>query len=135
MAKTLSILIMDPPYESGNTVTAFRIVESALRKGHNVNVFAYEGATSLTLKSQKKHPNSVKGTALEEEDHPLTKDIVTGLFGLAKEKGAKLTWINCGLCVDERGVEDWVDGPVRGGPPDFVKAVNASDNSLVIATN
>ena len=133
-AKSLNILIMDPPYESSNTISAFRIIKSALGKSINVTVFAYEGATALTLKDQKGHPNPVKKTSIEDEKHPLTKDMVSGLFDLAKEKNVSLTWINCGLCVDERGVGNWVDGPVRGGPPQFVDAVQRSDKTLVIAT-
>jgi sulfur relay (sulfurtransferase) complex TusBCD TusD component (DsrE family) len=43
---TITIGIMDPPYESANTPTAFRLVDAAIRKGHNVNVFCYEGATA-----------------------------------------------------------------------------------------
>ena len=85
MAKKLTVLIMDPPYESSNTFTSFRMIESALKAGHDVTVFAYEGATSLTFKEQKGHPNPVKKTSLEEEKHPLTKDFVEGLFELAQE--------------------------------------------------
>ncbi len=134
MSKTLTMLMMDPPYESSNTITALRIVEAALRKGNHVNVFAYEGAVSLTFKEQKKHANAVKGTTLEEEDHPLPKDLVASLVGLAKENNLRLTWTNCGLCVDERGVGNWIEGASRGSPADFIKAVTESDNALVIAT-
>jgi len=125
---------MDPPYESSNTATAFRIMESAINKGTNVTVFAYEGATALSLAAQKGHPNPVKGTSEEEEQHPLTKNFVTGLFNLAKTKGVDFKWINCGLCVDERGVGEWVPGPERGGPPDFVEVVNKYKKTLVIST-
>ena len=38
---TITIGIMDPPYESANTATAFRLFESAIRKGHNLNVYCY----------------------------------------------------------------------------------------------
>jgi tRNA 2-thiouridine synthesizing protein D len=31
--KKLTIALMDPPYESANTTTAFRIIEAALKKG------------------------------------------------------------------------------------------------------
>ena len=126
---------MDPPYESSNTATAFRIIAAALEKGHNVTVFAYEGATALTLKGQVGHPNPVKNTNLEEEKHPLSKDLVAGLFELASKNNVVLNWVNCGMCVDERGVHDWIDGPKRGGPPDFVRAVGESDQTLVIATS
>lgn len=130
----MTVLLMDPPYESAHTVSALRLVQAALQKGVGVTVFAYEGATALTLKTQKGHPNPVKATNLEEEKHPLTKDMVAGLFELAKTKNVPFKWINCGLCVDERGVGDWIEGPVRGGPPDFVKAMMGSDKTLVIAT-
>jgi len=32
--KTLTIAIMDAPYESANSTTALRIIHSALEKGH-----------------------------------------------------------------------------------------------------
>ena len=134
MGKTLTISIMEPPYESATSTTAMRIIDAALRKGINVNVFAYEGAVSLTLKDQKPHPNPVHGTSVEEEKHPNTKDLVGSLFELAKDQGVKLDWVNCGLCVDERGVTNWIEGPRRGGPPDFHKMVQESDNTLVIPT-
>jgi len=132
--KSLSLMIMDPPYESSNTMTAFRIVESALRKGIDVNVFAFEGAVNLSFAGQKAHPNPVKSTSVEEEKHPLARDFVSGLFATAKESGAKLDWVNCGFCVDERGAENWVEGPRRGGPPDFAKFHAESTQTLVIAT-
>lgn len=132
--KTITIAIMDAPYESANSTTALRIIDAALKKGHNVNVFAYEGAVNLTMKAQKAHPNPVKGTTVEDEAHPLTKDWVGSLFSLAGKSGAKLDWVNCGLCVDERGAGDWIDGPRRGGPKDFVDASAASDATLVIPT-
>jgi tRNA 2-thiouridine synthesizing protein D len=125
---------MDPPYESGNTATALRLIEATLKKGHTVNVFAYEGATSLTFKHQKGHPNPVKQTTVDEEKHPLTKDLVNGLFSVAKSSNSQLNWVNCGFCVDERGVNEWDEGPVRGGPPQFAEMYKNSDKTLIIAT-
>jgi len=132
--KTLTIAIMDPPYESENSTTALRIVHEALAQGHHVTVFAYEGAVNQTMKAQKPHPNPAHGTTVEEEQHPTTKDWVAGLFEFAKAKGAQSDWINCGMCVDERGAGEWIDGPRRGGPKDFLDASAASDATLVIAT-
>ena len=132
--KTVTIAIMDAPYESASSTTAMRIINSALEKGHNVNVFAYEGAVNLTMKSQQPHPNPVKGTTVEQEQHPTTKDWVASLFSLASKKGVKLDWVNCGLCVDERGAGEWIEGPRRGGPKDLLDASNASDATLVIPT-
>jgi tRNA 2-thiouridine synthesizing protein D len=132
--KSLTLAIMDAPYESANTVTAFRMIHAALNRGCNVTVFAYEGAVSLTIKAQQPHANPVKGTTVEEEKHPTTKDWVASLFRLAQEKEVKLDWINCGLCVDERGAGDWIQGPRRGSPKDFLEASLSSNATLVIGT-
>ena len=133
-SKTITLAIMDAPYESANSTTALRIADAALRKGHNLNVFAYEGAVNLTMRAQAPHPNPVKGTSVEQEQHPTTKDWVGALFTLASERRVKLDWVNCGLCVDERGAGEWIEGPRRGGPKDFLDASMASDITLVIPT-
>ena len=133
MAHTLTVAIMDAPYEAAASTTAFRLVAAALRKGINVNVFAYEGAVSLTMKEQAPHANPVKGTSVEEEDHPTTRDLVAALVELGKSE-PKLTWVNCGLCVDERGAGNWIDGVKRGGPADFLKMAGESTHTLVIPT-
>ena len=131
--KKLTIAIMDAPYEKAATVTALRIVSTALRKGIDVNVFAYEGAVSLTMKEQAPHANPVKGTTVEQEEHPTTKDLVAALVELGRSE-PKLAWVNCGLCVDERGAGNWIDGVKRGGPADFLKMAQESTNTLVIPT-
>jgi len=129
--KTLTIALMDPPYESANTATALRIIASALKKGIRVNVFAYEGAVCLPLKDQAPHANPVKGTSVEEEDHPTTKKFVAELLEMSE---GRLDWVNCGLCVDERGAHNAVEGVRRGSPADFLKMALGSTNTLVIPT-
>jgi tRNA 2-thiouridine synthesizing protein D len=124
---------MDPPYESANSTTALRIITAALEKGIDVNVFAYEGAVCLPLKDQAPHANPVKGTSVEEEQHPTTKAFVSSLLAMGQDKPL-LTWVNCGLCVDERGASNVVDGVKRGSPADFFKMANESTNTLVIPT-
>ena len=129
--KILTIALMDPPYESANTTTALRIIAAALGKGIRVNVFAYEGAVCLPLKDQAPHANPVKGTTVEEEDHPTTKKFVAELLALG---AGRLDWVNCGLCVDERGAHNVVEGVRRGSPADFLKMAEGSTNTLVIPT-
>jgi tRNA 2-thiouridine synthesizing protein D len=133
MKKTLTLALMDPPYESANSTTALRIISAALKKGINVNVFAYEGAVCLPLKDQAPHANPVKGTTVEEEDHPTTKTFVSSLLEIGKDDPL-LTWVNCGLCVDERGASNVVEGVKRGSPADFLKMAEQSTNTLVIPT-
>ena len=71
--KTLTFTIMDAPYESARITTAFRLMDIAVRRGYDVNVFAYEGAVSAPFALQKPHANAVHGRAVEEENHPLPK--------------------------------------------------------------
>jgi tRNA 2-thiouridine synthesizing protein D len=130
----LTLALMDPPYEKAASTTALRIVDAALRRGHDVTVFAYEGAVNLTMKAQAPHANPVKGTSVEEEDHPTTREWVAALFQLAAQQGVKLDWINCGLCVDERGAGDWIEGPRRGSPKDLLDSAIQSNAVLVIPT-
>jgi len=125
---------MDPPFESERTITFFRLIDSALDKGANVNIFAYEGAVALSFARQSKHANSVHGTTLDDEDHPLTKDWIISLQEKAKNKGLSFKWVNCGLCVDERGVEESIAGCHKGSPADFWADVTQSVNTLVIGT-
>ncbi len=131
---TLSFVLMDPPYESARTTTALRLLDTALRRGHDVNVFAYEGAVALAFAKQAPHANAVHGRALEEEDHPLPREWIAALRDLAAERGLRFDWVNCGLCVDERGVGEWIPGLRRGGPPQLAEFIQTSDNVLVVPT-
>lgn len=130
--KHLTFVLMDAPYENARTVTALRLIDLAVRRGHGVTVFAYEGAVSLAFARQAKHGNAVHGRSLEEEDHPLPREWIAALLEAAAASGATLDWINCGLCVDERGVAEAIPGVRRGSPADLWKAAEAGDNTLVI---
>jgi tRNA 2-thiouridine synthesizing protein D len=134
MPKTFTIALMDPPYESENLTTAFRLMDALARRGHNINVFGYEGSSGLAFTRQAPHPNPVHGKDVAQENHPTTKDQVAALLALAAGKGAKVDWVNCGMCVDERGVGEFVPGTRRGSPADFHAFCEASDNVLVIPT-
>jgi tRNA 2-thiouridine synthesizing protein D len=131
---TLSFALMDAPYENARSTTALRLIAAALRLGHDVNVFAYEGAAALAFTKQTAHPNAVHGRDAAQEDHPLPHRWIDALLREAERLGAKLDWVNCGLCVDERGVAEAVVGTRRGSPADFWKMAEGSINTLVIPT-
>lgn len=135
MADALTFAIMDPPFESARSTTFFRLVAEALNAGFNVNVFAYEGAVYLPFSRQQQHPNAIHGRDAAQENHPLTKNWVDALLREAGERGLKLDWVNCGLCVDERGAQEAIEGVRRGSPADFWRMANESKNTLVIGTN
>lgn len=134
MSKTLTFALMDPPYENPRSTTALRLIDCALRRGYNVNVFAYEGAVSLAFAKQTPHANAMHGRDVAQEDHPNPKDWIEALLKQAAQNGLKLDWVQCGLCVDERGAGESIPGLRRGSPADFWKFVQESDNTLAIAT-
>ena len=133
-SKTLTFAVMDPPFETARSTTLLRLLDIAVRRGHNINVFAYEGAVYMPLAAQGKHANAVHGTDAAEEDHPLPREWVAAVMQEAARNGSKLEWVNCGLCVDERGANEAIAGVKRGSPADFWKMAGASDNVLVIPT-
>jgi tRNA 2-thiouridine synthesizing protein D len=132
--KTLTIAIMDAPYESARSTTALRLIDIAAKRGYNVNVFAYEGAVLQPFSAQKPHPNAVHGRDVEQENHFIPKDAIAALMRSAENNGGKIDWVNCGLCVDERGAGEAIPGVRRGSPAYFWQLSEASDNTLVIAT-
>ncbi len=134
MPKTLTLALMDAPFENPRSTTALRLIDIAVRRGYNVNVFAYEGAVYLPFAKQAAHANAVHGRSVEEENHPLPRVWIQALMREAAAHGAKLDWVNCGLCVDERGAAEAIEGVRRGSPADFWNFAQNSDNTLVIGT-
>jgi tRNA 2-thiouridine synthesizing protein D len=132
--KTLTFALMDAPYENARTTTALRLIDIAARRGYDINVFAYEGAVYVPFAKQQGHANAVHGHDVEQEDHPLPREWVEALIKETAKNGGKLDWVNCGLCVDERGAGESVEGVRRGTPGDFWTMAGASDNTLVIPT-
>ena len=131
---TLTFAVMEAPFEDARSTTALRLIDICARRGYTVNVFAYEGAVYLPFARQEAHPNAVHGRDVEEEDHPLPREWVAAVIETAAANGGSLDWVNCGLCVDERGAGEAIEGVRRGTPGDFWAMAEASDNSLVIAT-
>ncbi|RJQ52414.1 MAG: hypothetical protein C4526_08370 [Nitrospiraceae bacterium] len=53
MSKTFTLLLGTSPYSYENTLTTVKIAESALSKGHTVNVIASGDGVYCFLKGQK----------------------------------------------------------------------------------
>ena len=132
--KTLTFALMDGPYENARSTTALRLIDIAARRGYDINVFAYEGAVGLAFAKQAPHANAVHGHSIEEENHPLPSRWIRSIIAEVRKNGGTVEWVNCGLCADERGAQEAVDGVRRGSPGDFWKFVMRSDNTLVIPT-
>ena len=67
--KTITIAIMDAPYENARSTTTLRLIDLAAKRGYNINVFAYEGAVLQPFAAQTPHANAVHGRSVEEENH------------------------------------------------------------------
>ncbi|MCW5634929.1 MAG: DsrE family protein [Rubrivivax sp.] len=134
MNPTLSFALMDAPFESARSTAAHRLIAAAARRGCHVKVFAYEGAVMQPFALQQRHANAVHGLSVEEENHCLPREVIGELMLLARQTGGSLEWINCGLCVDERGAGQCIDGVRRGTPADFWQQARDAVNTLVIAT-
>jgi tRNA 2-thiouridine synthesizing protein D len=130
----LSFALMDAPFESARSTTALRLLAIAARRGCRIRVFAYEGAVMQTFARQQRHANAVHGRSAEEENHFLPKEAIGALIDEATRHGGSLDWVNCGLCVDERGAAESIAGVRRGTPGDFWQQAQESVNTLVIAT-
>jgi tRNA 2-thiouridine synthesizing protein D len=134
MGKTLTFAFMTPPFESARGATVFRLIAAALEHRCSVNVFAYEGAVGMSFARQQQHANAVHGRDQDQENHPLPKDWVAALLRDAEARGLRLDWVNCGLCVDERGAGEAIAGVRRGSPADLWKMAAESHNTLAIGT-
>lgn len=53
--KTLTLILTEGPYRSQYADIAYKMAESALNKGYNVNIFLYMDATHIPKKSQNPH--------------------------------------------------------------------------------
>lgn len=131
---TLAFALMDAPFESERSVLAFRLLDIAARRGCHIKVFAYEGAVMLPFARQQPHANAVHGRSAEEENHLLPRSVIAAIVAEAERCGGSLDWVNCGLCVDERGAGEAIPGVRRGTPGDFWQMARDAVNTLVVAT-
>ena len=64
--KTITLALMDPPFENARTTTALRIADILAKRGFNINVWAYEGAVHVPSTRQTAHANKVHGMDANE---------------------------------------------------------------------
>ncbi|MCL6270518.1 DsrE family protein [Sansalvadorimonas sp. 2012CJ34-2] len=134
MSISLTFALMDAPYESSRTVTALRLIDIAARRGYDLKIFAYEGAVALAYKDQAAHANIVHKHDIEEENHPLPHKWIESLHETAVQHKGSIEWVNCDICGDERGIDNYVECTRGGTHVDFWQFVSSTDNTLVIGT-
>jgi sulfur relay (sulfurtransferase) complex TusBCD TusD component (DsrE family) len=94
--KMLHLTVTAGPYGNESPVSVFRLVDTALSRGHNVNVLAYEDAVLLTAKAQRQHDNPVWKNKPEhhtdaEKAHSTTAEFVERLLERGKYD-PRLNW-------------------------------------------
>ena len=123
--KTLTFAFMDPPQGSARTAITKRLIELAVKRGHDVNVFAYRGEPGQTAQI---HNGVVNGAATAEE---LSRDWIAALMQRATAKGVRVDWV---ACTQERETDESIVGVRRGSHADFWDMAANSYNMLVVPT-
>jgi len=108
-----TFVLTDGPNEHARCRTAFRLVEAAIRRGHDVKIVALEDAIELS---------SVKRSITWGDER-----WIPSAFASAKENGCRFEWINCGPVPDQT-----IEGVRQGGPADLWRIAEESDNALVV---
>jgi DsrE/DsrF/DsrH-like protein len=128
MARLL-FLVMGAPFESELTTSLLRLIDEALRQGHDVRVWACGGATTLTRGAlgPRKGRNVLDPAAPAP---PSTLALVEALALPAQgadHAAGRLDWCVCRPCLDERAADDQSPA-VRVQPAyKFVEYLQAAD--------
>lgn len=132
--KRVAIVLATGSYQREAPTTVLRLVEKLLQRGVDVNVWAFEEAVTLTNKDQIDHNEPGSLQKVLGEKHPNIGRFIDQLIR-AGLHGAKLDWVSCILCVQERGVEKHqMGGSIVGTLGDLWKFVKAADRVICIPT-
>ena len=95
--KTLTFALMDAPFESARSTTALRLIDIAARRGYDINVFAYEGASREVVMDEMTTSN---GLDIADLVCILGRGVLVsrGLL-LQSESDSPLMWINGGTAA------------------------------------
>jgi len=130
--RRVAIVLSTGSYQREAPTTVLRLAEKLLERGIEVNVWAFEEAVTLTNREQIEHnePPSLK-PVLGESHAPVGRFIDQLLR--AGLHGAKMDWVTCILCAQERGVEKHqMGGAIVGTLGDLWKFVGGADQVIAI---
>ncbi len=113
MPKTFLFFLCEPPFEHESPEQVVEIAESALKKGHKVNIFMMMDGVYNPVKYQ----NGV----------PFNMTSVSDRFKNLLRQGAKI--VCCRVCMELRGVNEamYPEGIVAGGIFDLSEMIAESD--------
>lgn len=122
--------MMGTPYQSETVTSLFRMVESALKQGHQVTVWNCGHATGLSQSTLVRPRDSFLAKDVEAFN-PNTAEMIQALFrryGPTKQ----LDWLVCRYCMEERGATHQIPEAKVKIPFSFQHYLSAADISLVL---
>lgn len=132
--RKVAIILSTGSYQREAPTTVLRLAEKLLERGVEVNVFAFEEAVTLTNRDQIEHNEPPSLRKVLGDRHVYVGKFVDQLLR-AGLHGAKMDWVTCILCAQERGVEHHqIGGSIVGTLGDLWKFVRDADHVLAIPT-
>lgn len=122
--------MMGTPFQSETVTSLFRMVESALSKGHHVTVWNCGYATGLSQSSLVRPRDSFARTETVSAN-PTTTEMIQALMRRYGQEGL-LDWLVCRYCMEERGTTQQIPEAKVKIPFTFQHYLSEADFSLVL---
>jgi hypothetical protein len=122
--------MMGTPFQSETVTSLFRMVESALSKGHRVTVWNCGHATGLSQSSLVRPRDSFARTETAGAN-PTTAEMIQALMRRYGHDGL-LDWLVCRYCMEERGTTQQIPEAKVKIPFTFQHYLSEADFSLVL---
>jgi len=113
---------------------ALRLIDLAVRRGFNVNVFTYEGKVSRPSAQRSSDAGSASAADRVRQNDVNPRDLIAAMFESA-ERGTQVRWVNCGLSVDDRRTARLVPRSDSCRSFDLWGLMRESGNTLVLPTS
>ncbi|WP_345812302.1 hypothetical protein AAGS40_15030 [Paraburkholderia sp. PREW-6R] len=130
--------MMGTPFQSETVTSLFRMVDSALSRGHRVTVWNCGYATGLSQASLVRPPDSFASADADTHSvtgdtahHPTTAEMIQALMRRYGPTG-RFDWLVCRYCMEERGATQQIPEAKVKIPFTFQHYLSEADVSLVL---
>jgi tRNA 2-thiouridine synthesizing protein D len=132
--RKVAIILSTGSYQREAPTTVLRLAEKLLERGIEVNVWAFEEAVTLTNRDQIEHNEPPSLKKILGDKHAYVGKFIDQLLRVGLH-GAKMDWVTCILCAQERGVDrHQMGGAIIGTLGDLWKFVGDADQVIAIPT-
>lgn len=126
------LILSTGSYQREAPTTVLRLAEKLLERGIEVNVWAFEEAVTLTNRDQIEHNEPPSLRSVLGDKHACVGKFIDQLLRVGLH-GAKMDWVTCILCAQERGVDNHqMGGAIIGTLGDLWKFIGAADQVIAI---